>query len=89
MSTVLRGGLRGWRNANAVTLEELSDVTGYSIATLSRVERGERCFNALQRIRLARLLGAKVRDLFPVAQEPDPATDAAAGAESEVASAVG
>ncbi len=65
MSTVLMPKLRAWREANAVTLEELSDVSGYSLAMLSRVERGERRLSALARIRLARSLGVKVRELFP------------------------
>jgi transcriptional regulator with XRE-family HTH domain len=57
--------LRSWRTSNGITLEELSDVTGYSVPMLSRVERGERRLSALARIRLARALGVKVRELFP------------------------
>jgi transcriptional regulator with XRE-family HTH domain len=66
METVLTSKLRAWRNENDVTLEELSDLSGYSPAMLSRVERGERHLSALARIRLARSLGVKVRDIFPV-----------------------
>lgn len=63
--------LRDWRTKHGLTLEELSDVTGYSIPMLSRVERGERGLSALARIRLARALGVKVRDIFPPDVQPD------------------
>ncbi len=58
------GKLREWREKHGVTLEELSDVTGYSVPMLSRVERGERQLSALGQIQLARTLGVKVRDIF-------------------------
>ena len=64
MDTGLKQSLRTWRNRNGVTLEELSDVTGYSESMLSRVERGERRLGVLARIRLARSLGVKVREIF-------------------------
>ncbi len=58
--------LRTWREAHGLTLEELSDLTGLSIAMLSRAERGEREITPLRRVALARLLKVRVRDLFPV-----------------------
>ena len=58
--------LKDWRTKHDLTLEEISDVTGYSVPMLSRVERGERQLNALARIRLARALGVKVREIFPL-----------------------
>lgn len=61
--------LRAWRAENDITLEELSDVSGWSIAMLSRIERGERRLSALEQIRLARLLGVKVRQIFAVPQD--------------------
>lgn len=57
--------LRMWRQAQGITLEELADVTGFSVPMLSRVERGERQLSALARIRFARLLGVRVREIFP------------------------
>ena len=51
--------LKDWRTRNGFTLEELSDVTGYSVPMLSRLERGERNISALSRIALARRLGVK------------------------------
>ena len=58
--------LRAWREAHGLTLEELSDLPGLSIAMLSRAERGERELAPLRRVALARLLKVRVRDLFPV-----------------------
>ena len=63
--TTVKPSLRQWRKKRGVTLEEISDLTGYSISMLSRVERGQRRLSALDRVHLARLLDARVRDLFP------------------------
>ncbi len=57
--------MRTWRQRHGLTLEEVADVTGISVPMLSRVERGERQLSPLARIRLARALGVKVRELFP------------------------
>lgn len=62
--------LRDWRKQHDVTLAELADVTGYSISMLSRVERGGRDLDALARIRMARVLGVRVRDIFQPAERP-------------------
>lgn len=56
--------LRRWREERGLTLEELSDLTGLSVPMLSRAERGEREIAPLKRVAMARLLGARVRDLF-------------------------
>jgi transcriptional regulator with XRE-family HTH domain len=61
--------LREWRNEHGISLDELSDVTGLSPSMLSRVERGQRSLDALARIRLARMLGVRVRDIFPAKAE--------------------
>ena len=42
MQEHLKNRMRLWRAANGLTLEEISDLTGYSAAMLSRAERGER-----------------------------------------------
>lgn len=62
--------LKTWRQMNGLTLEELADVSGFSVSTLSRVERGERQFDALSRIRLARAVGIRVREIFPPVSDP-------------------
>ena len=50
---------------NRLSLTDLADLTGGSIAMFSRVERGERNFSALEKVRIARVLRLRVRDLFP------------------------
>ena len=63
---LLNSKLRQWRVGNELTLEEMSDLTGLSVAMLSRVERGERRLAPLTRVRVARRLGVPVRSLFDV-----------------------
>ncbi|MGH7413184.1 MAG: helix-turn-helix domain-containing protein [Candidatus Rokuibacteriota bacterium] len=58
--------LREWREGQRLTLEEVADLLGISASMLSRLERGERGIRPLDRVRFARLLGARVSDLFPV-----------------------
>ena len=66
--------LRQWRTVHGLTLEELSDLTGLSVSMLSRAERGKRQLAPLRRVAMARRLGVRVRDLFPVPDEkPDDA----------------
>ena len=60
--------LKAWRKANGLTLGDEAGLSGYSIAFLSRLERGHRNLRPLDRVRLARALGAPVCDLF----EPEP-----------------
>ncbi len=60
------GGLRAWRQAHRLTLEDVADLTGYSPAMLSRVERGQRRLAPVARVRFARSLGVRVRDVFPL-----------------------
>ncbi|HEY9475769.1 MAG TPA: helix-turn-helix transcriptional regulator [Mycobacteriales bacterium] len=61
--------LRRWRVDACLTLDEVSDLTGLSKAMWSRVERGERSLAPMTRVRVARRLGVRVRDLFPVDDE--------------------
>jgi len=70
----LNNRLRLWRAREGLTLEEVSDLTGYSSAMLSRCERGERVFSPLARVNVARSLGVRVADLFEV--EPAEVEDA-------------
>lgn len=66
MDACLKNRLRRWRANAGLTLEEVSDLTGLSPAMLSLVERGERQLAPMTRVRVARCLGVKVRDLFDV-----------------------
>jgi transcriptional regulator with XRE-family HTH domain len=58
-------GLRAWRERAGFKLEESADLLGMSASMLSRLERGERRVRPKDRVRFARLLGARVRDIFP------------------------
>lgn len=60
--------LREWRAANDIAIGEAADLTGYSKAMLSRIERGERNPSPRAKVLIARRLGASVGDLF----DPDP-----------------
>jgi transcriptional regulator with XRE-family HTH domain len=57
--------LRQWREQNDVRLEDLADLTGMSVATLSRAERGLQRLSPLDKVRIARVVGIRVRQLFP------------------------
>jgi transcriptional regulator with XRE-family HTH domain len=63
-------GLRGWRERNGLALAELGDLTGFSPSYISRIERGERELQPLDKVRVARLLGCRVRDIFPARRQP-------------------
>jgi Predicted transcriptional regulators len=56
--------LRTWRLENGLTLQEVSDLSGISASMISRVERGQSQLSPLAKVRLARALGVRVRDLF-------------------------
>jgi transcriptional regulator with XRE-family HTH domain len=58
-------GLRGWRERHGLKLEEVADLLGVSSSYLSRIERGERRLRALDQVRVARVLGERVGELFP------------------------
>lgn len=63
--------LRTWRAENDVSLAEAADLTGFSEAHLSRIERGLRSPSPRARVVIARRLGARVGDLF----DPEPVDD--------------
>lgn len=62
----LRNRLRLWRADKGLTLGEVADLTGLSVAMLSLVERGQRELAPMTRVRVARRLGVPIRDLFDV-----------------------
>lgn len=57
--------LREWRERNGWKLEEGAGLLGVSPSQLSRLERGQRGIRPHDRVRYARLFGAKVADIFP------------------------
>jgi transcriptional regulator with XRE-family HTH domain len=67
----LTNRLRLWRSRTGLTLAEVSDLTGYSEAMLSRAERGERVISPMGKVRVARCLGVPLRDLFEPEELPD------------------
>lgn len=71
METCLKNRLRLWRAAAGLTLEEVSDLTGLSPGMLSLVERGHRQLAPMTRVKVARCLGVRVRDLFDVEEVAD------------------
>ncbi len=65
-SAIAVNRLRHWRLQLGYSLEEVSDLSGLSIAMLSRVERGERRLSPKARVTIARRLGVPIRELFDV-----------------------
>lgn len=63
--------LRSWRIGNDYTLHEVSDITGFSEAFLSRLEREQREASAETKKVIARRLGVSISDLFEVEEVPD------------------
>jgi transcriptional regulator with XRE-family HTH domain len=64
--------LRRWRVEHGLTLLDLADLLGLSEGYISRIERGERAVPPLLRVRISRLLDARVADLFPPEAIEDP-----------------
>jgi transcriptional regulator with XRE-family HTH domain len=72
--------LRRWRLKQGWSGYELADIAGISTAMVSMIETGERNPGPTTKIRIARALGVRVRDLFP---PPEPPTDDEVAAEVE------
>jgi len=58
--------IRRWRQREGLTLAEMSDLTGVSVAMFSLVERGQRTLSPMTRVKVARRLGVPLRDLFDI-----------------------
>ena len=56
--------LRQWRTDNDLALTEVAALTGYSVATVSRMERGTQTLRPLNSVRFARSLGVHVSVLI-------------------------
>ena len=63
---VVSSRLRKWRVGAGLTLTEVADVTGVSVAMMSRLERGQRHLRLETKVKLARRLGVRIADLFEV-----------------------
>ena len=63
--------LKSWREKRSMTLAELSEVTGISSSTLSRLEAGKRAPNLELVVPIARALRLELDDIVPrVAPDP-------------------
>lgn len=80
MSDRLKNRLRLWRIEAGWTLEELADLTGYSVSQLSRAERGERGLSPEAKVRISRRIGVPIRDLFDLDDDEETVQEVAAGA---------
>jgi transcriptional regulator with XRE-family HTH domain len=58
--------LRTWRVDAGFTLQDVSDLTGFSTAMWSRAERGLRRFTPATKALIARRLGVRIGDLFEI-----------------------
>ena len=63
--------LKSWREKRSMTLAELSDTTGISPSTLSRLEAGKRAPNLELVVPIARALRLELDDIVP-RRAPDP-----------------
>lgn len=58
--------LRRWRHEHDASLDDTAGLTGVSAGTLSKVERGQCGLRPTTKLLIARRLGMRVGDLFPV-----------------------
>jgi transcriptional regulator with XRE-family HTH domain len=75
--------LAEWCAANGWTLTDLAGLTGYSPSYMSLVANGKRPLSPAAKVRIARRLGARVSELFPVSAEamPEASDDVAVTAQ--------
>jgi transcriptional regulator with XRE-family HTH domain len=66
----MQNALRAWRKRRGWTLDEVSGLTGISAAHLSYMERGLREPAPAIKVQIARAVGEKVGELFPVSGGP-------------------
>jgi len=64
LEPVLRNRLRVVRAERAISQEELARLAGVSRQTISAIETGQWCPSTLLAFRLAKVLDARVDDLF-------------------------
>ncbi|MGH3248192.1 MAG: helix-turn-helix domain-containing protein [Trebonia sp.] len=75
--------LAEWCAANGWTLTDAAGLTGYSPSYMSLLANGKRPLSPAAKVRIARRLGARVAELFPVNTEamPDASDDATVTAQ--------
>ncbi len=59
-------GLKKWREENELSQQELGDLVGLSAGMVCRIENGDRAPSLETKVRIARVLGIRIKDLFPV-----------------------
>jgi transcriptional regulator with XRE-family HTH domain len=62
--------LRRWRLRQGFSGYELADLAGISTAMVSMIETRERDPGPATKVRIARALGVRVRDIWPPIDEP-------------------
>jgi transcriptional regulator with XRE-family HTH domain len=62
--------LRRWRLKQGFSGYELADLAGISTAMVSMIETGEREPGSATKVRIARALGVRVREIWPRPDEP-------------------
>jgi transcriptional regulator with XRE-family HTH domain len=62
--------LRRWRLQQGFSGYELADLAGISTAMVSMIETGDRDPGPATKVRIARALGVRVRDIWPPPGEP-------------------
>jgi len=58
--------LRAWRHQAGLSLGEVAGLTGLTPGYLSRIETGSRAVAPLTKVSIARRLGVRVDEIFPV-----------------------
>ena len=61
--------LKQWRQKEGITLTEIRDLTGVDVSLLSRYENGKLVPPPRTKLLIARKLGVRIRELFPVEAE--------------------
>lgn len=58
--------LKAWRTSQGLSQQEVGDLVGLNVASISRIESGERGVATLTRVRIARRLGVRIADIWDV-----------------------
>lgn len=72
MTDIVRSALRTLRTTRGVSRRELADALGVHWQTIGYIERGERLPSLALAMRMAKIFGVPVEELFSLAAEPVP-----------------